>query len=338
MTEPTDAQSPWPQPYGAPPSGPRPPAAEPSAAGHQDPLPRPGGDPDLTATAGTPGTEYLEAIGDQVTGPDVAMATVAQQELDDAGRGYGLGRLAELAVWWAQVSGDVRTGRAREVVLVRPAPRATATATIPRDPAPVRTLALDPPADPSGAVAWGIATADALVDAGTQLILVSAPDLIASRVLAAQLMGLDAVEANGWPSDYGVDDQAWMEQVTAIRDGLRGVKGLRGRPVELLQALDSPVLAAATGLLLRSAARRTPALLDGAGASAAALLAQRLSPYGRDWWQVGHLSDHPLHERCLSSLRLRALTRLGMTAEDGTGALLGLGVLDLAAELLPDAG
>jgi nicotinate-nucleotide--dimethylbenzimidazole phosphoribosyltransferase len=303
-----------------------------------------------------PGAAELTAISDRVTGPDLAMAAVARQELDDTGRGYGRGLLADLAVWWAQVSGGLRTGGARDVVLVRPDPPATAdppvgstsvstsvsTSTAPaaaslsRDPAPVRVLVLDPPADPSAAVAWGIATADALVDAGTRLILISAPDLIASRVLAAELTGLDAVEAHGWPGDCGVSDQVWMEQVTAIRDGLRRVKGLRGRPAELLGALDSPVSAAATSLLLRSAERRTPVLLDGAGAVSAALLAQRLSPSSRGWWQVGQLSEHPLHERCLSALRLRALTSLGMTAEDGMGALLGLGVLDTAARLLSD--
>jgi nicotinate-nucleotide--dimethylbenzimidazole phosphoribosyltransferase len=184
------------------------------------------------------------------------------------------------------------------------------------------------------AAAWGAATADSLVDAGVELLLIAAPDPVPSRVLAARLLSLDPVETNGWPHDGGIDDATWMRQVTAIRDGLRQVRNLQAQPVQLLSALGSPLLAAATGLLLRSAARRTPTLLDGPGAAAAALLTQRLSRRAPAWWQVGHLADHPIHQRCLDSLQLTALTRLGVAVEDGTGCLLGLAVLDLAAGLL----
>lgn len=293
----------------------------------------------------------LEAIGSEVSGTDLDAETGARVRLDRAGLLAGLGRLGDLAVWWAGVRAEAAAGPAGDVVRIVP-PRAPVAAgnpsapaagplglgILPRDPAPVRTVPLDPPPDHLAAVAWGMATADALVDSGADLLLVCAPDLVASRVLAAQLLGLDAVEANGWPTDTGMDDRTWMDQVTAIRDGLFRLRELRPCPEEVLDVLDSPVLSAATALLLRSAARRTPALLDGSGAAAAALLAQRLSPYSRDWWQVGHLGDHPLHERCLDTLRLRALTRLGITLEDGTGALLGLTALDLAACLLAGAG
>lgn len=279
----------------------------------------------------------LLAIGGEVGGTDLDAEAGARIRLDRAGLLAGLGRLGDLASWWAGVRGDEAAGPARHVVRMVP-PGRTAPAGRLADPAPIRTVPLDPPAAPASATAWGVATADALVDSGVDLILVSAPDLVTSRVVAAQLLGLDAVEANGWPGDTGIDDRTWMEQVSAIRDGLFRLRGLRPYPEELLGALASPVLSAATALLLQSAARRTPALLDGSGAVAAALLAQRLSPYSRDWWQVGHLGDHPLHERCLDTLRLQAVTRLGVLLEDGTGALLGLATLDLAACLLAGAG
>lgn len=283
----------------------------------------------------------LEAIGDLVTGTDLHAETWGRARLVDAGLLDGRGRVGDLAVWWAGTRGDAAAGPARDVVLLVPPGAQTSAAPVtglPREPVPVRTVPLDPPDDPVAAAAWGVRTADALADAGTELLLVSAPDLVASRVLAAQLLGLDAVEANGWPQDIGIDDATWMDQVTRIRDGLRAVRGLRARPIDLLTALGSPILSATTGLLLQSAARRTPALLDGDGAAAAALVAQRLSAYARDWWQVGHLGRHPAQRRCLESLRLTALTQLGVTVEDGTGSLLGLAVLDLAAGLLAGAG
>jgi NaMN:DMB phosphoribosyltransferase len=304
------------------------------------------------------GERDLEAIGAQVSGTDLDAESGARVRLDRVGLLTGLGRLGDLAVWWAGVRGEAAAGPAHDVVRIVPAAGPApvgdargargagphpvtgplAQGNLPRDPAPVRTVALAPPADHAGALAWGVATADTLVDSGADLLLISAPDLVPSRVLAAQLLGLDAVEANGWPTDTGIDDRTWMDQVTAIRDGLFRLRRLRPFPEEVLGALGSPMLTAATALLLRSAARRTPAILDGSGAAASALLAQRLAPYSRDWWQVGHLGDHPLHERCLDTLRLAALTRLGITLEDGTGALLGLTALDLAACLLAGAG
>ena len=92
----------------------------------------------------------------------------------------------------------------------------------------------------------------------------------ARRVLAAELLGTDAVDALGWPVpvDDIIDDAQWMADVVALRDGLRAVKGLAGDPAALLDALGNARLAAATGLLLGAAARRTPAVLDGPGAAA----------------------------------------------------------------------
>jgi nicotinate-nucleotide--dimethylbenzimidazole phosphoribosyltransferase len=119
-----------------------------------------------------------------------------------------------------------------------------------------------------------------------------------------------------------------------VRDGLRRTRGLRGQPTALLQALGSPRTAAATALIVQATARRTPVLLDGAGATAAALLARRSSRAANTWWQVAQRFDDPLHPRMLTSLDLDPLTDLGVRVEDGTAAVLGLAVLDVAASLL----
>lgn len=299
----------------------------------------------------------LEGVGDLVDGPDLAAGTAARARLERAGLLTGLGQVGELAVWWAGVRGQATTGPARDVVRLVPpgsgwAPgagqpsgtgrvsggRPAGVGWVRQVGGRVRTVPLDPPRDPAAATAWGVHTADRLIDAGTDLLLVSAPDPVAARVLTAELLGMDAVEANGWPQDTEVDDATWMQQVTAIRDGLYAIRGHWTRPSDLLDLLGSRILAAATGLLLRSAARRTPCLLDGSGAVAAGLLAQRITARAPDWWQLGHLQEHPAHRRCLGTLRLEALTRLGITVENGLGSLLGLAVLDLAAGLLADAG
>ena len=131
-----------------------------------------------------------------------------------------------------------------------------------------------------------------------------------------------------------VDDERWMRDVVELRDGLRAVHGLSGEPVALLRGLGSPALAAATGLLLRSAGRRTPAVLDGPGAATAALLARGQAWECSDWWQVAPVRAETLTDRVVAGLQLTPLSGMAVPVEDGTAALLAADVLCAAAALL----
>jgi nicotinate-nucleotide--dimethylbenzimidazole phosphoribosyltransferase len=193
---------------------------------------------------------------------------------------------------------------------------------------------LDPPEDVPGALDWGTEQADRLADSGVELVVVTLAGTLASRVLAAELMGLDPVEACGWPLPRGLEDDTWMREVDAVREGLRHTRGLRGQPADLLVAAGSPSLAAVTTLVLQLSVRRTPVLLDGAGSCAAAVLARRAARIAAQWWLVTHRGADPLHERMLTSLGLTPVTDLGIRLEDGTAARPALAVLDVAADLL----
>jgi hypothetical protein len=257
-------------------------------------------------------------------GPD--RSTVGGRRASGRRRGD---RLSELAAWWTSVAGTAPPRRVEQLWLSRPSSAGSARAE-------VILRRFDAPPDVTDALAWGIASADDAVDDGTDLILLSvppaAPDDVAGYVLAGQLLGLDAVEAMGWPHQAGVGDEDWVDIVGRIRDGLRRVRGLRDQPQELLEALGSPSLAAGTALLLRSAARRTPALLDGPGAAACALLASRIADAGRSWWHAADVGGPALSERVLEELRITPLTDLGLWDEDGTAARIGLTLLETAIE------
>jgi NaMN:DMB phosphoribosyltransferase len=184
-----------------------------------------------------------------------------------------------------------------------------------------------------------VATADAVVAEGADLLLVAVEEPHARRVLAAELLGTDAVDALGWPVpvDDVLDDAQWMSDVVALRDGLRAVKGLAGDPAALLDALGSARLAAATGLLLGAVARRTPAVLDGPGAATTGLLVRSLAWEAPDWWQVAPPAAEPLQDRVLGVLRMTPLPGPVVAVEDGTAALLGAELVAAAAALLPAA-
>lgn len=294
-------------------------------------------------TTGSPGAGAdLAAIAREVRWPPIDPQDAARETLESAGIGGHYGRLAELAVWWASVRDDPAAPPPFHVVglgVTSPVPDAARL--------DVRRMPLMPPDTVPEALAWGVATADALADEGADLVLIAVDDPQRRRVLAAELLGTDVVDALGWPLPEDgardparkglLDDARWMTEATSLRDGLRRVRGLRDQPAALLDALGSAVLAAATGFLLESAARRTPAVLDGPGAAAAGLLVRSLAWEAPDWWQVAPPGSEPLHERVLALMRMTPLPGPPVAVEDGTAALLAADLVAAAAGLLPAA-
>jgi nicotinate-nucleotide--dimethylbenzimidazole phosphoribosyltransferase len=240
-------------------------------------------------------------------------------------------RLTELAAWWATVAGTAPPRRVEQLWLSRPSSAGPAQAE-------VLIRRFDAPRSIPEALAWGITVADDTVDDGTDLVLLSIPgdpsngtdDDVSWQVLAAHLLAVDPVEALGWPKAAGLSDADWIVRVAAVRDGLRPLRGIAEQPEHLLDLLASPALAAGTGLLLQTAARRTPVLLDGPGAATCALLAYRIARAGQNWWRATDAEAGPLHQRVLSELRLTPLTNLGLRTEDGTAARIGLTLLETA--------
>jgi nicotinate-nucleotide--dimethylbenzimidazole phosphoribosyltransferase len=187
------------------------------------------------------------------------------------------------------------------------------------------------------AISWGVTQADRAADGGTDLVVLALNDAEPWRALAADLLAVDAVQAAGWPTDRGMTDERWMDEVVALRDQLSALRGIHSRPTALLGALSSPAVAAGAALLVAATARRTPVLLDGPGAAAQAALGLRTSHAASRWWQAAHHGDDPLHARILDSLGLQPLVRLGIRAADGTAGLAALAVLDTAVALLSPA-
>jgi nicotinate-nucleotide--dimethylbenzimidazole phosphoribosyltransferase len=292
---------------------------------------------------GPPELPDLASIALVVRWPPVEPQDAARAALAAGGLGPGYGRLGELAVWWASVRDDARAAApARVVGIGVTSPLADGShARVRRESWPDGDLSTD------DALAWGIDLADSLADEGADLLLVAADDPVGRLVLAAALLDLGPVEALGWPRPEDgsrdpaltglLDDARWMDEATALRDGLRRVRADEDHATAMLRSLGSTVLAAATGLLLRAAARRTPVVLDGPGAAAAGLLVRGQAWEAPDWWQVAPRPDDTLHERTVAGLRMTPLPGLAIAVEDGTASLLAADLVAAAAGLLAAA-
>jgi nicotinate-nucleotide--dimethylbenzimidazole phosphoribosyltransferase len=185
------------------------------------------------------------------------------------------------------------------------------------------------------AVEAGRRIADDEVDAGADLLIVGDMGIgntTAATTLIAALIGTEPVAAVG--RGTGIDDAAWSRKTAAVRDALYRSRDRRDDPVALLAACGGADLAAMAGFCAQSAVRRTPLLLDGVVVTAAALVADRMAPGARSWWQAGHRSPEPAHSLALAELGLDPIVDLGLRLGEGTGAAVALPILRAAVSLL----
>lgn len=185
------------------------------------------------------------------------------------------------------------------------------------------------------AIAAGRAIADEEVDAGADLLIagdMGIGNTTPAAVLVAALTNAEPVAVVGFGT--GIDDAGWARKTAAVRDALFRARPVLPDPVGLLRCCGGADLAAMAGFCAQAAVRRTPLLLDGMAVTAAALVAERLAPGARRWWQAGHRSTEPGHGLALAALELDPILDLGMRLGEGTGAAVALPVLRAAVAAL----
>ncbi len=185
------------------------------------------------------------------------------------------------------------------------------------------------------AIAAGQRIADEEVDSGADLLIagdMGIGNTTPAAVLVAALTNAEPVAVVGFGT--GIDDAGWARKTAAVRDALFRARSVLPDPVGLLRCCGGADLAAMAGFCAQAAIRRTPLLLDGLTVTAAALVAERLAPGARQWWQAGHRSTEPGHALALAELGLDPILDLRMRLGEGTGATLALPVLRAAVAAL----
>lgn len=183
-------------------------------------------------------------------------------------------------------------------------------------------------AEAQAALEVGVSTAHALIDGGARVLLtgdMGIGNTTASAALISAFTGRDAGVVTGYGT--GIDAPTHLRKVEVIRRAL----ALHGPswqddpasdPLAVLAAVGGLEHAGLTGFILGAAARRTPVILDGVIAAAAALTAVAFAPSSRDAMIAGHESVEPGASVALSQLELNPLLSLGLRLGEGTGAVL----------------
>ncbi|HEV7627165.1 MAG TPA: nicotinate-nucleotide--dimethylbenzimidazole phosphoribosyltransferase [Streptomyces sp.] len=185
------------------------------------------------------------------------------------------------------------------------------------------------------AVEVGIETARDLVAAGNKALLTGEMGIANTTVSAALISactGVDPNEVTG--RGTGINDETHARKVEVVRRALELHQPDTADPLGLLAAVGGLEHAALVGLILGGASLRTPVILDGVSAGAAALVARCIAPEALAACIAGHRSSEPGHVVALNKLGLRPLVDLDLRLGEGTGALLSLPMVQSAARAM----
>ncbi|WP_329226196.1 nicotinate-nucleotide--dimethylbenzimidazole phosphoribosyltransferase [Streptomyces canus] len=185
------------------------------------------------------------------------------------------------------------------------------------------------------AIEVGIETARDLVAAGNKALLtgeMGIANTTASAALISVFTGTDPADVTG--RGTGINDETLARKTEVVRRAIELHQPDPADPIGVLAAIGGFEHAAMVGLLLGGASLRTPVILDGVSAGAAALVARAIAPEVLAACIAGHRSAEPGHVAALNKLGLRPLVDLDLRLGEGTGALLALPLVQSTARAM----
>ena len=156
----------------------------------------------------------------------------------------------------------------------------------------------------------------------------------AAAAVAATLYDEPAAEWCG--RGTGLDDDGVARKIEAVEACRARVRAITRDPIEILRHAGGAELAALAGAVAEARHRSIPVLLDGYVVSAAIAPLAVARPGALDHVLAAHRSAEPGHRRLLERLGLVPLIELDLRLGEGTGALVAVPLVKLAAVAVVD--
>ena len=150
-----------------------------------------------------------------------------------------------------------------------------------------------------------------------------------AAALCAALFGGDATLWTG--PGTGVVGESLDNKRRVVGEAVALHRPAASDPFDMLRRLGGLELAAITGAVMAARLGRTPVVLDGYAATAAAAVLFAADPRALDHCIVAHVSAEPGHRVLLERLDKRPLLDLGMRLGEASGATLAIALLKAAA-------
>jgi len=153
----------------------------------------------------------------------------------------------------------------------------------------------------------------------------------AAAALLCAFTGVSPIEAAG--RGTGLDDAGVARKADVIARALALHRVDRNDAIGVLAALGGREIAAIVGLILGAAQKRRVVVLDGFISCSAALVVRAMEPAALDYVVYSHCSAERGHQRMLESLGARPLFDLDMRLGEGSGAAIGISLVESAVRL-----
>ncbi|MDH4028283.1 MAG: nicotinate-nucleotide--dimethylbenzimidazole phosphoribosyltransferase, partial [Nitrospirota bacterium] len=147
-----------------------------------------------------------------------------------------------------------------------------------------------------------------------------------SSAITAVLTGetVEAITGRG----TGINDAAWKNKVSVIRDSISFNKPDASDPIDVLSKIGGAEIGGIAGLIIGAAYNRVPVVVDGFISTAGALIAYLIEPRTKDYMFAAHKSQEIGHKAMLDKIGLRPILDLDMRLGEGTGAALAMLVIE----------
>ena len=155
-----------------------------------------------------------------------------------------------------------------------------------------------------------------------------------AAAIAAALIGCPAAEVVG--RGTGVVDAGLGRKVMAVENALSVNQPDPADALDVLTKVGGFEIGGIAGAMLAAAAHRRPVMVDGFISTAAAMIAVGLVPEMKSYLVAAHRSQEHGHGRMLEWLGLEPLLELDMRLGEGTGAALGMSLVETACKILDE--
>lgn len=153
-----------------------------------------------------------------------------------------------------------------------------------------------------------------------------------SSAIAASLTGATVEEVTG--RGTGIDEERWRRKVDVIKRAIE-INGPRADdPIDVLAKVGGFEIGGIVGVIMGCARYRVPVVIDGFISGAGALIATSLHPNLKDYIIASHSSVERGHRVVLERMGLRPLLDLELRLGEGTGAALGMWIVDAGCKIL----
>jgi len=153
-----------------------------------------------------------------------------------------------------------------------------------------------------------------------------------ASAITAAITGAPVAEVTG--RGTGIDDERLQHKIEVIEQALALNQPDPDDPLDVLAKVGGFEIGGIAGVAIGAAAHRIPVVLDGFISGAGALIAAELAPQVKDYMIAAHCSVEIGHRWILDRLGLTPLFDLGLRLGEGTGAALGISIVEAAVKIL----